>query len=52
MALARPTEPYRDQSWSGWGDPTLAPQLSDSVRALVEQGLGVRRPGRGRRRDL
>jgi alkyldihydroxyacetonephosphate synthase len=46
MALARPTEPYPDQSWSGWGDPALTPQLSDSVRALVEQGLGVRRPGR------
>ena len=46
MAIARPTEPYPDQSWSGWGDPALTPQLSDSVRALVEQGLGVRRPGR------
>src|SRR5947209_16172545 len=46
MALARPTEPYPDQSWSGWGDPALVPELPEQVRALLTAGLGVKRaPG-------
>jgi alkyldihydroxyacetonephosphate synthase len=45
MALARPSEPYPDPSWSGWGDPALIPVLGEDVRALLAQGLGVREPG-------
>ena len=47
MALARPTEPYPDQSWSGWGDSELVPNLPEQVLALLADGLGVKRaPGR------
>jgi alkyldihydroxyacetonephosphate synthase len=46
MPLARPPEPYPDPSWSGWGDPSLKPALTDRVRELLVQGLGVRDPGR------
>ena len=42
MPLARPSSPYPDPSWSGWGDPAETPVLSADVRALLEQGLGVR----------
>jgi alkyldihydroxyacetonephosphate synthase len=42
MPLARPSSPYPDPSWSGWGDPEETPVLSGEVRALLEQGLGVR----------
>jgi alkyldihydroxyacetonephosphate synthase len=31
--------------WSGWGDPAQATTLSPEVRGLLEQGLGVNRPG-------
>src|SRR5205823_7807465 len=45
-AAVRPPDPYPDQSWSGWGDPSLVPELPEEVRALLEAGLGVRRaPG-------
>ena len=44
MAIARPTDPYPDPSWSGWGDPSQTPVLSDEMRALLAQGLGVREP--------
>jgi alkyldihydroxyacetonephosphate synthase len=46
MALARPTEPYPDPSWSGWGDPSLKPVLSDEVRELLVASLGIRDLGR------
>ena len=46
MAIARPTEPYPDQSWSGWGDPGQAPTLPEAVHALLRDGLGVRHLGR------
>jgi alkyldihydroxyacetonephosphate synthase len=46
MALARPRDAYPDPSWSGWGDPSRKPALTDSVRELLVQGLGVREPGR------
>src|SRR6478672_3357961 len=46
MAIARPTDPYPEPSWSGWGDPSQAPVLDDSTRALLAQGLGVREPER------
>jgi alkyldihydroxyacetonephosphate synthase len=45
VALARPTEPYPDPSWSGWGDPARKPALTERVRELLVGGLGVRRPG-------
>ena len=44
MAIARPTDPYPDPSWSGWGDPAQTPVLGEDVRALLAQGLGVREP--------
>jgi alkyldihydroxyacetonephosphate synthase len=46
MAISRPSEPYPDQSWSGWGDPAQAPTLPDGVRQLLVDALGVKRPGR------
>jgi alkyldihydroxyacetonephosphate synthase len=46
MAPARPTEPYPDPSWSGWGDPSRKPVLSDAVLELVVASLGVRDRGR------
>jgi alkyldihydroxyacetonephosphate synthase len=46
MAVARPTEPYPDPAWSGWGDPSRKPALTDRVRELLVGGLGVRQPGR------
>ena len=44
MAIARPTDPYPDPSWSGWGDPAQTPVLGEDVRALLAQGLGVSEP--------
>src|SRR4030081_295364 len=46
MPIARPTEPYADQSWSGWGDPSQSPTLPEAVHDLLREGLGVRNPGR------
>ncbi|MGZ4196420.1 MAG: FAD-binding oxidoreductase [Solirubrobacteraceae bacterium] len=46
MPLARPTDPYPDPSWSGWGDPLHVPVLSESMRGLLAQGLGVREASR------
>jgi alkyldihydroxyacetonephosphate synthase len=40
----RPTDPYPELSWWGWGDPDQVPQLPDSVRTLLSDGLGVRGP--------
>jgi alkyldihydroxyacetonephosphate synthase len=46
MASVRPKHPYPDQSWSGWGDPALVPELPEQVRSLLASGLGVARaPG-------
>jgi alkyldihydroxyacetonephosphate synthase len=41
MAPVRPADPYADQSWSGWGDPTRVPELPEQVRALLTDALGV-----------
>ena len=41
MVVARPSEAYPDQSWSGWGDAEQVPVLSDAVLALIRDGLGV-----------
>ncbi|MGZ4247247.1 MAG: hypothetical protein ACXVUE_02930, partial [Solirubrobacteraceae bacterium] len=46
MPLARPKDPYPDPSWSGWGDPLHVPVLSESMRGLLAQGLGVREASR------
>ena len=32
--------------WSGWGDPAEATTLLPELLGLLEQGLGVERPGR------
>ena len=42
MAPLRPAQPYPDQSWSGWGDPSLVPKLPEQVRQLLAAGLGVK----------
>src|SRR6059058_1168329 len=42
MAPLRPAQPYPDQSWSGWGDPSLVPELPEQVRQLLAAGLGVK----------
>ena len=44
MAIARPTDPYPDPSWTGWGDPSQTPVLREEMRALLAQGLGVHEP--------
>ena len=46
MAIARPSRPYPDLYWSGWGDPALAVTLPDSMLKLLADGLGVHAPGR------
>ncbi len=45
MTIARPSRPYPDLSWSGWGDPALAMTLPESVLKLLADGLGVNAPG-------
>ena len=49
MAPARPSAPRPELSSWGWGDPELVPALPETVRTLLEEGLGVRggldRPG-------
>jgi alkyldihydroxyacetonephosphate synthase len=42
MALARPSAPRDEISWSGWGDPARASALPDALRALLRDALGVR----------
>jgi alkyldihydroxyacetonephosphate synthase len=50
--VPRPTDPYPELSWWGWGDPEQVPHLPDSVRTLLSDGLGVRGPiGRPRSPD-
>ncbi len=46
MAIERPSHPYPDLSWSGWGDPALAMTLPESMLKLLATGLGVSGPGR------
>jgi hypothetical protein len=41
MAIARPTDPYPDPSWSGWGDPGLVQALAPDLLQLLKAGLGV-----------
>jgi alkyldihydroxyacetonephosphate synthase len=42
VAPARPPGARSELSWSGWGDPALATELPDGLRALLRDGLGVR----------
>jgi alkyldihydroxyacetonephosphate synthase len=44
MALARPTAPPAEHSWSGWGERSQVPELSEDVHRLLAQGLGVGAP--------
>jgi alkyldihydroxyacetonephosphate synthase len=44
MSSSRPTDPYPDQAWAGWGDPSEVPVLSEQILGLLAQGLGVRGP--------
>ncbi len=44
VASSRPTGPYPELSWWGWGDPAQVPVLPDSVSSLLSSGLGVRAP--------
>jgi alkyldihydroxyacetonephosphate synthase len=44
MSSSRPTDPYPQQAWAGWGDPAEVPALSDQILDLLAQGLGVRTP--------
>jgi alkyldihydroxyacetonephosphate synthase len=47
VALARPSAPYPDPSWWGWGDPAQTPTLSENLLVLLRDGLGVQpRPSR------
>ncbi len=39
--LARPARPYPEPALGGWGDAAKVPELSDAVRALLRDGLGV-----------
>ena len=41
MTISRPSQPAPELSWWGWGDPDLVPELSDTVLALIRDGLGV-----------
>jgi alkyldihydroxyacetonephosphate synthase len=45
MPIARPAEPYPELSWSGWGAPSEAVSLPEGMLKLLEDGLGVKRPG-------
>jgi alkyldihydroxyacetonephosphate synthase len=45
MPIARPTEPYPELSWSGWGAPEEAITLPDEVLRLLADGLGVKSSG-------
>jgi alkyldihydroxyacetonephosphate synthase len=45
MMADRPQEQYPDKLWYGWGDPDQAVTLPSAVLDLLEQGLGVSRPG-------
>ena len=42
MTLARPSEPHREISWSGWGDPAQATELPEVLHRLLGDALGVR----------
>ncbi|HWK16567.1 MAG TPA: FAD-binding oxidoreductase [Solirubrobacteraceae bacterium] len=46
MPSARPPDLPPEPSWSGWGDPAEASELSDGLSQLLTQALGIRRPGR------
>ena len=47
MAPSRPSAPYPEPAWSGWGDPSAVPELSEQILSLLAQGLGVRTPSVG-----
>jgi alkyldihydroxyacetonephosphate synthase len=42
MTIARPTGPRTEMAWRGWGDPTQAAPLPESLRRLLHDALGVR----------
>src|SRR5580693_5662303 len=42
MTIARPTGPRTEMAWRGWGDPTQAAPLPESLRRLLQDALGVR----------
>jgi alkyldihydroxyacetonephosphate synthase len=42
MAPVRPERRYPDLLWSGWGDPAQRAALSEGVRALIADALGVK----------
>jgi alkyldihydroxyacetonephosphate synthase len=44
MAISRPTDSYPQLSWWGWGDPAQVPVLPESLRGLLVEALGVKRP--------
>jgi alkyldihydroxyacetonephosphate synthase len=46
MPSARPPDPPPEPSWSGWGDPAQATELSEGLSRLLTQALGIRAPGR------
>jgi alkyldihydroxyacetonephosphate synthase len=46
MPLARPSGPYAEQTWSGWGDPAQAASLPHAVLELLAGALGIRAPGK------
>ncbi|MGH2887126.1 MAG: FAD-binding oxidoreductase, partial [Solirubrobacteraceae bacterium] len=41
MALARPSVPREEISWSGWGDPAQASALPDTLQGLLRDALGI-----------
>jgi alkyldihydroxyacetonephosphate synthase len=41
MTIARPSGPRTEMSWRGWGDPTQAAPLPESLRRLLHDALGV-----------
>jgi alkyldihydroxyacetonephosphate synthase len=44
VSLDRPSDPYPDQAWSGWGDADQVPVLPEAILNLLRDGLGVSRP--------
>jgi alkyldihydroxyacetonephosphate synthase len=41
MAIARPSVPRKEISWTGWGDPAQASELPPALLHLLRRGLGV-----------
>lgn len=45
MTSTRPDHGYPEIAWAGWGDPADAAPLSEALRGLLAQALGVHREG-------